>query len=227
MKALRLAFVLLLPLLCGAQTISQPGTWTNDAMRCAFPVLLNGASMNYMGASGPGYYTMDSVCGVINVPDTSTVGQSNSVTGIVRNNSSSTWAMGGYFQVDQVAPNLGGASGGTAWGINPVVRVFSGANNAIAQNETDTDIYCRNTDGTAAACPSNVIIYGWSIQAPYWEAAPKHAAGVSVGRPTNSVTGAVWNAAFESNDGATAVALVAGPNATSRSQTRRSSSLLE
>ena len=212
MKAIRVALVLLLPVLCSAQ-ISQQGIWTNDAMRCAFPVLLNGADINYMGASAPGLYTMDSVCGVINVPDKSVVSQSNGITGIVRNYSSSTWGMGGYFQVDQMAPHVGGISGGTAWGINTVLRVFSGADNAIAQNEADVDIFCRTVDGNAAACPSDVTVYGFSIQAPYWEAAPKHAAGVSVGRPMTTATGAVWDAAFESNDGASAVALVAGPNA--------------
>ncbi len=61
MKAIRVALVLLLPVLCSAQ-ISQQGIWTNDAMRCAFPVLLNGADINYMGASAPGLYTSKSLC---------------------------------------------------------------------------------------------------------------------------------------------------------------------
>ncbi len=164
-------------------TVTSSGVWDNSDFRCANQNLVgSGANIGLFSSSGAGFYNMDANCGVVVVPSNANTPktnmlQSEAITGVTQNNSANVWGMGGYFQMDQLAGQIG-------WPINTVGRIFGSASGAAMQNESDMDIYCRDATGAMTTCPTGLgNIYGWSIQFPVWEALPAHSAGIAVNGP--------------------------------------------
>ena len=179
--------------------IGGPPTFANTGNHCTLQGGTNGGTIAQFSSSGAGSYTQDATCGIINVPGTATVSQADGVSGIVENHSSNVYSMGGFFQTHQFA------AGKPTWSINTVGWLFAGADGDTLQNEVDFDNNANNS-----------IIYGWSIQAPQWDVAPYHSAGISLGKP-GGASGAKWTNFLESADGATLVGLNLGTNATGNS----------
>lgn len=96
--------------------VSNTGTFTNTQMNEYMQSLLNGcATSEFTTVQGAGHYATDALSGCNDVPSGAMQYGANGLAGFTVANSATTNTVAGYFQTRCLV------SGGSCWGINPVV----------------------------------------------------------------------------------------------------------
>jgi len=121
---------------------SASGVFTNTQMNQTVTDIINSLNTHteFQAVQGSNNATEASTSGM-SVPNTSTVFQSNAVAGYINNSSTTTNAVGGYFQART------GANSTKVWGINSVVADVASQTGTTIKNEIDCNANNTTTVG--------------------------------------------------------------------------------
>jgi len=142
----------------------------------------------YAFQQGAGQSTTDMVSGANIIPSGSVVNQANGIAGYVKNFSTTTNAVAGYFQA------YAAATGAKVWALNPLVddNTFDATVIGI-----ELDVGCKNTNST---------IRGLAVTGVFGSLNPADSVGVEV----TKFNAGKWDVAYLTQDGATDIAFYIG-----------------
>ncbi len=110
----------------GGNPFAFPGVFTNTQMNNGVTSSVNGLTSNEFHSNNSGYAT-EAVSGAVAIPNTSTVQNSNAISGYTTNSSTATSATGGYFSSRSLANSA------PAYGVSANAIIPSGLNPSLTQ----------------------------------------------------------------------------------------------